>query len=241
MDNNKVIEFYNDYVQQQQETGLNERIYELFSRLKKHGLNSSSKILELGCGIGTLTFLLSKTVTNGEIESVDISTESVAFAKKKLERGNIHFFAHDVVNYSPRIKTPDFITLFDVIEHIPMERHNELFANLNKISGENTLILINIPSPEAIQFDIDNNPNVLQVVDQPLPTDFIVKNIVANGLQLVSFENHSIWAEHDYQFFVIRKARKYKEVKLSLKRSFLQKAVNRLQREWRKLAYKYPD
>jgi trans-aconitate 2-methyltransferase len=239
VDNKKVIEFYNDYVGQQQDTGINERIFELFRRLKKHGLKSDSKVLELGCGIGTLTYLLSKKVTSGEIESVDISTESVAFAKKKLERSNLHFHAHDVVNYSPKLKQPDFITLFDVIEHIPIEKHTQLFANLNEISGENTLILINIPSPEAIQFDIDNNPDVLQVVDQPLPTDFIVKNIVSNGLQLVSFENHSIWAEYDYQFFVIRKARKYEEVKLSKKRSVFQKSLNKIQREWRKIVYSY--
>jgi len=239
MNNEKVIDFYNSYVQQQQDTGINERIYELFNRLKKHGLSSSSRVLELGCGIGTLTFLLSKVVKTGQIESVDISTESVQFAKQRLGRDNIHFEAHDVVNYSPKLKNPDFVTLFDVIEHIPMERHGELFANLSKIAGENTLILINIPSPAAIHYDIENNPNVLQIVDQPLPIEFIVNNIVKNNLQLLSFENHSIWAENDYQFFVVSKNKKYKEVKLSSKRNFFQKAVKKIQRTWRKMINQY--
>lgn len=239
MDNKKVIEFYNDYVDQQQDVGINERIYEMYSRLKKHGLNSNSTILELGCGIGTLTFLLSKTVTSGKIEAVDISTESIEFAKQRLTQSNIVLKAHDVVNYTPQLKHPDFITLFDVIEHIPMERHAELFNNLNKIAGENTTILINIPSPAAIQYDIDNNPGTLQIVDQPLPIDFIVNNIVKNGLDLVSFENHSIWAVHDYQFFVIAKAKKYKEVKLSTQRSFFEKIKNRIRRDLVKLKYKY--
>lgn len=239
MDNKKVIDFYNEYVDHQQDVGINERIYELFNRMKKYGLNSSSNVLELGCGIGTLTFLLSKTVSSGKIESVDISTQSVEFAKKRLTNSNLTLTAHDVVNYQPKLKDIDLITLFDVIEHIPMERHNELFANLGKMVSDKTFILINIPSPAAIQFDIENAPDILQVVDQPLPTDFIVNNIVSNGLELLSFENHSIWAEYDYQFFVIRKARKYKEVKLSSKRSFFQKAKNKIRWSFVKMTNKY--
>lgn len=239
MDNKKVIEFYNEYVDQQQDVGINERIYEMYSRLKKHGLKSNSTILELGCGIGTLTFLLSKTITTGKIESVDISTQSIEFAKQRLKNSNITLTAHDVVNYKPQLKHPDFITLFDVIEHIPMDRHNDLFNNLNNIAGENTVILINIPSPAAIQYDIENNPGALQIVDQPLPIEFIINNIAKNGLDLLSFENHSIWAKYDYQFFVIGKKKIYKEVKLSDTRGFFEKLKNRLKRDLVKLRYKY--
>lgn len=239
MDNEKVIEYYNEYVDQQQDVGINERIYEMYNRLNKLGLKSDSTILELGCGIGTLTFLLSKKITAGQIEAVDISTQSVEFAKKRLQKDNIYLQAHDVVNYTPKLKNIDFITLFDVIEHIPMDRHAELFRNLSSIANEKTVILINIPSPAAIQYDIDNNPGALQIIDQPLPINFIVNNIVAAGLNLVSFENHSIWAEHDYQFFVINKAQAYKEVKLSSKRNFLQKAVKKIERTWVQFLYHY--
>jgi SAM-dependent methyltransferase len=207
--------------------------------MKVHGLNSGSKVLELGCGIGTLTFLISKIVKKGQIESVDISSESIAFAKKRLTQHNLKLVAHDVVDYKPQMKDPDLITLFDVIEHIPMERHDELFRNLCSIAGENTTILINIPSPAAIQFDIENNPSVLQVIDQPLPIDFIVNTITKNDLNLVSFENHSIWAEHDYQFFVISRKRKYKEVKLSSKRNFFQKVRSKISRTFIKLIHNY--
>jgi SAM-dependent methyltransferase len=239
MDNKKVIEFYNEYVDQQQDVGINERIYEMYRRMKAHGLNTNSKVLELGCGIGTLTFLISKVVKQGQIESVDISSASIEFAKKRLTQSNLKLVAHDVVDYQPQMKHPDLITLFDVIEHIPMEKHDALFRNLNAIAGENTTILINIPSPAAIQFDIENNPSVLQVVDQPLPIDFIVNNITRNDLNLVSFENHSIWAEHDYQFFVINKKRKYKEVKLSSKRNFFQKVRGKISRTFIKLIHNY--
>lgn len=239
MDNKKVIEFYNEYVEHQQDVGINERIFEMYRRLKKRGLHSGSNILELGCGIGTLTYLLAKTVKSGQIESVDISTQSIEFAKQRLKQSNITLVAHDVVDYVPKNKNFDFITLFDVIEHIPMERHDELFRNLGKIASDKTVILINIPSPAAIQYDIDNNPNALQIVDQPLPIDFIVGNIVKNGLSLVSFENHSIWAENDYQFFVIAKNKKYHEVKLSSKRSFFEKALNKARRTLNRLRHKY--
>jgi trans-aconitate 2-methyltransferase len=239
VDNKKIIDFYDEYVDQQQDVGINERIYEMFRRMKEHGLNSNSKVLELGCGIGTLTYLISKVVKGGQIESVDISRGSVEFAKKRLMQKNLTLVAHDVVDYRPQMKQPDIITLFDVIEHIPMERHDELFRNLSSMVGENSVILINIPSPAAIQYDIENNPEALQVVDQPLPIDFIVNNIVKNNLNLVSFENHSIWSEHDYQFFVISKNKKWKQVTLSSKRSFFQKAKNKIRRTWVKIVHNY--
>ncbi|MCE3225856.1 MAG: Methyltransferase type 12 [Bacteroidetes bacterium] len=239
MDNKKVIDFYNEYVDQQQDVGINERIYEMFCRMKKHGMNSGSKILELGCGIGTLTYMICKVVKSGQIESVDISSSSIEFAKKRLTQNNLTLAAHDVVDYKPQMKQPDIITLFDVIEHIPMERHDELFRNLSSIMGENSMVLINIPSPAAIQYDIENNSEVLQVVDQPLPIDFIVNNIVKNNLNLVSFENHSIWCEHDYQFFVITKNKKWNYVKLSSKRSFFQKVKNKIRRTLVKMMHTY--
>ncbi|MBA3663322.1 MAG: class I SAM-dependent methyltransferase [Bacteroidetes bacterium] len=239
MDNKKVIEFYNEYVDQQQDVGINERIYEMYRRLKKQGLHPGSNILELGCGIGTLTYLLAKTVKSGCIESVDISTQSIEFAKQRLKQRNLYLEAHDVVDYIPKLKNIDFITLFDVIEHIPMERHDELFRNLAKIVNDKTVILINIPSPAAIQYDIDNNPAALQVIDQPLPIEFIVNNIVKNGLSLLSFENHSIWAENDYQFFIIGRNKKYTENKLSSKRNFFEKVVNKIKRTFVQLRHRY--
>ena len=90
---NQLIEYYDAYVSRQQESGINDRIYGLYKRLIKSGLNKNSNVLELGCGIGAMTYLLSRMVKIGIVEAVDISGESINFARQRIKQHNIELIA----------------------------------------------------------------------------------------------------------------------------------------------------
>lgn len=228
MNNDNVKDFYNDFVNYQTKSGINERIYTLYKKMQSLNLVSSSNVLELGCGIGVMTKLLSNTVKEGYIEAVDLSDKSIELAKLKLKKKNISFFVGDVVNYVPKKMNYDFITLFDVIEHIPIEKHFDLFKNLAKLSDDNTKIVINIPNPEYLDYVTKNNPSSLQIIDQPIPLSMIVENTESNGLRIKNFDTYSIWVENDYQFMVIQKKKDFEEVIINDKRSLLQKIKYKL-------------
>lgn len=240
MKQNEVREYYNEFIPYQKKSRVNERIYSLYRRMKGYGLRSDSKILELGCGIGVLTYLLSKKVgVNGLIEAVDLSDKSVEYASSKIRKGNVSFTAHDVVDYQPNGENFDFITLFDVIEHIPIERHNALFANLAKIATDKTLILINIPNPDSLAYAAMHTPELLQIIDQPVYNDVMVENTESNGLQIEFLETYSIWKENDYRFFAIRKKQDFVPCDLNAKRSFWQKVMNKLRYLYISKRYRY--
>ena len=239
MDTKNVIGYYDNLIAEQLESGINDRIYHLYNRLLRLGLKSNSHVLELGSGIGTMTFLLSKYVKEGKIEAVDLSPKSIEFSRQRIKNPNISFAAADIVSYQPAVQNIDFITLFDIIEHVPIDKHNDLFHNIASNSNEQTKILINIPNPACIEYDQQNNPEALQIIDQPVPLSLILKNLETNGLTLIYFETYSIWLENDYQFFVIEKKKPFKEVKLSSKRNFFRKAVKKLERTYIKLRYNY--
>ena len=239
VDINQVAGYYDHLTTEQLASGVNDRIYHLYRRVRRLGLKPNANILELGCGIGTLTYLLSGCVKKGRIEAVDISPASVEFARQRVRQPGVSFVAADVVEHQPAMGHIDLITLFDILEHIPAERHRELFRNIALISGEHTKVLINIPSPASVLYDQQHNPAALQIIDQPLPLALILDNIEKNGLSLVFFETYSIWAENDYQFFVVEKQPAFKEVKLSTKRSFFQKALKKLERTYVKLRYPF--
>ena len=189
MKQNEISDFYDEYVQRQIKTGANERLISLYKRLLNGGLNADSRVLELGCGVGIFTKLLAKKVKNGIIEAVDLSEKSVAVAKNELkDRNNIHFDVADVVKYQPKNSDFDMITLMDVIEHIPLEHHAELFANLAKIATEKTNILINIPNPQYIGYARINHPESLQVIDQEVELFTLMQHLEKNGLELAYFE-----------------------------------------------------
>ena len=154
MDNQKIVDYYDPLLATYLESGINDRIYHLYKRLLSLGLKPDSNVLELGSGIGTLTFLLFKYIKDGKIEAVDISPKSIEFSKQKIKSPNVFFFADDIVTFKTSLKNIDFITLFDVIEHIPLDKYSELFQNLSFLSNENTKICINIPNPAYIEYDI---------------------------------------------------------------------------------------
>ncbi len=228
MNNDKIKDFYNDFVNYQTRSGINERIYTLYKKMLSLNLNSSSNVLELGCGIGVMTRLLSNTVKHGYIEAVDLSDKSIELAKSAVKKNNIFFFTGDVVYYVPKKKKYDFITLFDVIEHIPIDRHSDLFRNLAAIADDDTRIIINIPNPGFIEYLKKNDPASLQIVDQPIPLQAIVDNSEKSGLQIVNFNTYSIWVENDYQFMVIQKRKDYRKILISDQRTLFQKIKHKL-------------
>ena len=239
MKKKQVVDFYNDFKTSQQNTGINERLWFLYKRLKKLGLKSDSNVLELGCGIGAMTYLMAKTVTKGTIESVDISNQSIEFAKKHHNKPNISHHAADVVEYKPKLTNIDFITLLDVIEHIPVERHPELFKNISSYINNKTLLIINIPNPDYIEYDRKHNPEVLQIIDQPIYHDLLYKTLTDCGLDMQYFEKYSIWVKDEYIFYVIKKKQPFTEEKLAGKRSFNEKVKSKLLRTQLQKLYPY--
>ena len=237
MRKSEVKKYYDNYINEQYSIGVNDRIFLMYEKLKSLGLSSTSSVIELGCGIGVVTHLIRKTVTVGKIESIDISGESIEFAKDKIKNDNVSFYQGDVTEYTPKIKQADFVTLFDVIEHIPIELHEKLFMNVAKMLRNDGWLLLNIPSPESVKWDTQNAPEVLQIIDQPIPLERILKNCSNADLEIIKFENYSIWVENDYNFFLIRKKKIYENKPLKLSR--IQKAKRKAWRTKFKKFYKY--
>lgn len=233
------IEFYDNFVSAQVETNVNDRIFGLYKRMLKNGLNTKSKVLELGCGIGTLSFLISKTVKRGFVEGVDISPKSVFYAKQKIQKSNFSFYCDDIVKYKPKIQNPEIITLFDVLEHIPLEKHNSLFGNISEFITDQTVLLINIPNPSFIEYDQANDPDVLQEIDQPVHYPFVANSLYDNNLEIIKMEMYSVWWKNDYVFYTVVKRRPFEKFELQKHRTFFQKIPVKLFRLKLKWFYKY--
>jgi ubiquinone/menaquinone biosynthesis C-methylase UbiE len=92
----KVEEYYDNFSSEQVKTGINKRHHSIHQWLLKFGLKPHHNCLEIGCGIGTQTELLTSFLKEGKITSVDISSESIQIAKKRLNRfKNLDLIAAD--------------------------------------------------------------------------------------------------------------------------------------------------
>ena len=233
-------EFYDKFITYQAESGINDRIYGLYRRLCQTRLTADNSLLEVGCGIGTLTYLLLQKITRGKIEATDISPASIAFAQKYLRAANLTLSAADILHFEPQSKIFDRVLLFDVLEHIPVEQHAAVFQRISKWMNNDSLLLINLPNPAYILFEQKHNPSALQETDQPVYLDALSAAMGAALLDIKSVETYSVWVKDDYQFLIARKRREFKEVLLRDHRNLFQKGIVWLGRKWRKLRFPYP-
>ena len=226
----EVTEFYDEYVVEQANTGINDRIYGVYERLIGLGLNAHSTVLELGCGIGMMTSLLKRTVNQGKIHAIDISAASIEYGKAKFGGANITFSTQDITTFETQLNTPDFITLIDVLEHIPLELHAALFRRISQVMGLNSHFVINLPNPDYIAHDIALEADSLQVIDQPVPFASLIQQLDDAGLELMTYQKYGLWHHDEYQWFVLRIKRPFNEIRIDDSLTLIEKIKRKIKR-----------
>jgi trans-aconitate 2-methyltransferase len=195
----EIVAFYDQYTKRQAGVGVNIRHRTILKRLQKAGLNKSSRVLEVGCGIGTLTSLLVKNA--GHVTAVDISPESIAVAKNALSQAqNLELMVSDMSAFETA-RPFDFIVLPDVLEHIPIEQHARLFQVLSGVLHAHGVLAIHIPDPYALEWIRVHEPEALQIIDQSIYTDQLLPKAYDAGLALSKMERYALQrGAVDYQW-----------------------------------------
>ena len=202
----KVVRFYDQFAEKQEKTGINSRHLSILEKAKQAGLASNHRVLEVGCGIGTVSHLLATQVPQGKVLAVDISPESIEKARVLWKKqGNLKFDVSDMSDFNLPGETFDFFVFPDVLEHIPVAQHARLFENIQRHAHADSVVLIHIPAPRYLEWMIGNQPEKLQVIDQPLDTGVLVQTLGAAGFYLEKMETYALFFEEkDYQYFVFR-------------------------------------
>lgn len=201
----EVTEYYDKFKEHQKDLGVNVRHRTIFKNLKKAGLKADSKVLEIGCGIGTVSSLILKFISAGKFVGVDISPESIALAKKWNVYNNAEFLVSDMSDFNHSIKF-DFVVLPDVLEHIPVEQHNNLFKVISSVTTKDATVLINIPEPNCLNWIRKNAPEKLQIIDQSLSMQDLLNNCYPHGFKLYSMNSYNLqYKEPDYTSVVLKK------------------------------------
>jgi len=197
-----ISEYYDSHATGVQErVGVNIRHRAIMRRLLRAGLRSNHHVLEIGCGVGTLTGLLAKQVTSGSIMGADISAKAVELARAKFSTsGHVSFQVNDMSNFQDARRF-DMIVLPDVLEHIPLETHDSLFRTLAEHLAPDGRVCVNIPDPYALDWLRRERPEALQILDQSLAIEEMTTRAAQVGLLLQRFERYALWTkEPDYNW-----------------------------------------
>jgi cyclopropane fatty-acyl-phospholipid synthase-like methyltransferase len=198
--------YYDEYVERQAAVGVNKRHRAILDWALKFGMRPDHSVLELGCGIGTLTGLLAEELgSGGSVTAIDLSPASIESAQQRLSGfDNVRLLAADVLETDLE-GTFDVVVLPDVIEHIPLENHRALFERVASWVKPDGFALLNYPSPHYQEWNRKHHPDRLQIIDQTVHVDVLSSNTYPNGLYIDHLATYSIWIrEGDYVVAVLR-------------------------------------
>jgi trans-aconitate 2-methyltransferase len=187
----EVENYYNNYVSHQKKIGVSNRHRIIFKNLLKLGLRKESNVLEIGCGIGTVSSLIIKSIPKGFFVGVDISSESIAIAKSFNPHKNVSFIVSDMSDFHSNAVF-DFVVFPDVLEHIPVKDHKILFEKVAAVCSPKAKVLINIPEPNALNWTRTHTPEKLQIIDQSLSMQELINTVYPCGFHVQSIEPYSI-------------------------------------------------
>lgn len=211
---------FKDY---QKKVGINIRHRTILKNLKKEGLTRQSKVLEIGCGIGSVSHLILKYIKEGKFVGLDISPESIRTAKLLNSfHKNAEFLVNDLSEFSHSDKF-DFVVFPDVLEHIPVEQHANIFEIISKHTTPNAVVLINIPEPNQLNWMRKYEPQKLQIIDQSLSMQDLLNNSYPYGFKLASMHSYQLFYQvDDYTSIVLKKNMEVNQAELKpfLKRGF---------------------
>ena len=214
----QVKEYYDTFKEHQKKLGINIRHRTILKNLKNAGLKPDSNVLEIGCGIGTVSHLILKNIPQGSFVGLDISSESIKMAKqfnsfhKKAE-----FFVDDMSHFTHKTKF-DFVVFPDVLEHIPLEQHANIFKTIAELTTPNATVIINIPEPNYLNWVRANDPSKLQIIDQSLSMQDLLNNSYPYGFKLYSMNPYSLHFDvNDYLAIVLKKDMTVKNVNVKSK------------------------
>jgi len=104
----------------------------------------ASVILEVGCGEGYGTSLLSKYVT--EIIGLDTNKETIIHAQKKYETANCYFVLYNGEKIPFEDCTFDGVVSFQVVEHVKDDK--EFVLEINRVLKKDAVFICTTPNRE---------------------------------------------------------------------------------------------
>lgn len=116
-------------------------------------LEKPKKILDIGCGVGSIAFFLSTNYPCVSVTGIDISKKAIDACleyKKLIKSKNTSFSRMKVENYVNHKQKFDIIIASEVIEHLVDDK--KFVENCGKLLEKNGSLLITTPSKNAPLF-----------------------------------------------------------------------------------------
>jgi ubiquinone/menaquinone biosynthesis C-methylase UbiE len=129
--------------------GMHEYQIERLSEIIEQG----ARVLDVGCGDGRTTFLLSCLRLSPRVIGIDIQAIALRFARLMTETRSVSlpFVQADALRLPFRSSSFDCVTMFDVIEHLPREVVPDLLLETRRVLRSDGRVVITTPNRRSLR------------------------------------------------------------------------------------------
>lgn len=190
--------------------GLNNFTYKNILGVINKYLKKGDKILDLGCGVGTISIYLASK--GFKVSSVDISEKAIVSAKesarKILTKHSPNFMVLDISKKSPKGKF-DLVLIMEVLEHL--ENDSKIVGSIHKKLSKNGIVIATAPSIKAPLYRL----GLLNRFDRKVghlrryESDIFEKLFITNGFKILETKKtegiiRSVLYSNDYFGYFIK-------------------------------------
>ena len=137
-DNTK--EWSDEVFNEKQRYKIVEKFYECYSKVR----NNKPKILDIGCGVGYESRILSEL--GAKVTGVDFSENSINIAKSNVEK--VEFVVSDIVESMDNLGKFDGVLCLETLDYIDNDNIKKTFENIANVMKSGALLLVSVLNGE---------------------------------------------------------------------------------------------
>ncbi len=135
----------------------------------------------------------------GRVSAIDFSEPAIELGRELLP--DVHFQV-GTADDLPEGEIFDVITLFDVLEHIPLKDRAAVFAQLDTRLAAKGQLILSAPHPRLTAWMHDKAPELAQAVEESVELRDVLELAAQHDLELASYETYDLqFTGPQYQFF----------------------------------------
>jgi trans-aconitate methyltransferase len=205
--------FYDARLQRQLEDFVegNSRVECAWQTVERFAPRKPARVLEIGCGIGGVSWRMSRRWPQAEVVGLDVSHELVRTAETLFTSPRLVFLEGPLSPGRVRGRF-DLIVLMDVYEHIAESDRAQFHQAIAELVDESARIIVSAPTPRHLQWLRDNHPEEIQPVDEDVTLDVLLALASATGSELSFYREVDVWHEGDYLHAVLLRRRGFPPV-----------------------------
>ena len=111
-------------------------------------------MLDIGCWIGWYEYFMVKKGCES-IVAIDIDINALRKAKENISALNCDFVRASAINLPFEPQSFDAVSMWDVLEHLPVNSEDDCFSQVNRLISKDGLVLISVPNSHFLSRILD--------------------------------------------------------------------------------------